>query len=57
MYIIMPKKYTIFSIETKDSIVNMEVDKSLYNHYKFFITNTKKAMQDLMTLQYLKGQN
>ena len=53
----MPKKYTIFSIETKDSIVNMEVDKSLYNHYQILSPIQKKAMQDLMTLQYLKGQS
>ena len=52
----MPKKYTIFSIETKDSIVNMEVDKSLYNHYQILSPIQKKAMQDLMTLQLLKNR-
>ncbi len=50
----MPKKYTIFSIETKDSIVNMEADKPLHNHYNILSPIQKKAMQDLMTLNYLQ---
>jgi hypothetical protein len=52
----MPKKYTIFSIETENSIVNMEVDKSLYNAYKVLSPMQKKAMQDIMKLQLLKNR-
>ena len=52
----MPKKYTIFSFETENSILNMEVDKSLYNHYQILSSIQKKAMQDLMTLQLLKNR-
>ena len=53
----MPKKYTIFSIETNDSIINMEVNKSLYKAYQILSPLEKKAMQDLMTLQLLKTKN
>ncbi len=47
----MPKKYIIFSIETKDSVTNMEVIKLLYKSYQIISPLQKKAMQDLMLLQ------
>ena len=50
----MVKKYTIFTIETNDSVINMEVNKSLYKAYQILSPLEKKTMQDLMTLQLLK---
>ncbi len=54
IYINMPKKYTIFSIETYDSVIHMEVNKPLYKAYQILSPLEKNAMQDLTTLQLLK---
>ena len=43
----MPKKYTIFTIETNDSFINIEVNKSLYKAYQILSPLEKKAMQFL----------
>ncbi len=49
----MTKKYAIFSIETNDSIIHMEVNKSLYKAYQF-ITIRKKSnarFNDITTIK------
>ena len=50
----MPKKYTIFSIEHNNTVINYEVDKAIYKAYQILTPLQKKAIQDLTTLQLLK---
>ena len=50
----MVKKYTIFTIETNDSVINMEVNKSLYKAYQILSPLEKKAMQDFNDITTIK---
>ena len=54
MYINMPKQKKIFSIKNKNSKINMNVDKHLYNHFQSLTTAQQKAIQDLMLLKILQ---
>ena len=48
------KKYSIFQIETNNKIINMEVDKTKYDHYQTLSPFHQKCLQNLMTLELLK---
>ena len=50
------KKYVLFSYESNDKIINMEVNKQIYEHFQTLNPLQQKAMQDMMTLQMLKNQ-
>jgi hypothetical protein len=49
------KKYVLFSYECNDKIINMEVNKQIYDHFQKLNPLQQKAMQDIMTLQLLTG--
>ena len=48
---------TLFSFETNNKIIDMNVDESLYNHFQTLSPLHQKAMQDLMTLKLLQEMN
>ena len=50
----MTKQKKLFSVETNDQIINMNVDESLYNHFQTLTPLQQKAVQDLMTLKLLQ---
>ncbi len=50
----MPKKYTIFSIENNETVINYEFDKAMYKAYQLLTPLQKIAIQDLTKLQLLK---
>ena len=45
---------TLFSFETNNKIIDMNVDESLYNHFQTLSPLHQKAMQDLMILKLLQ---
>ena len=53
----MTKQKTLFSFETNNKIIDMNVDESLYNHFQTLSPLHQKAMQDLMTLKILQETN
>ena len=50
----MTKQKKLFSVETNDQKINMDVDESLYNHFQTLTPLQQKAVQDLMTLKLLQ---
>ncbi len=48
---------TLFSFETNNKIIDMNVDESLYHHFQTLSPLHQKAMQDLMTLKLLQEMN
>ena len=48
------KKYILFQIKNNDKIINMEVDKPIYDHYQTLSPGRQKCVQDMMTLKFLK---
>ena len=48
---------TLFSFETNNKVIDMNVDESLYNHFQTLSPFHQKAMQDLMTLKLLQEMN
>ena len=53
----MTKQKTLFSFETNNKIIDMNVDESLYNHFQTLSPLHQKAMQDLMTLKMIQETN
>jgi hypothetical protein len=51
------KQKALFSFETNNKIIDMNVDESLYNHFQTLSPLHQKAMQDLMTLKLLQEMN
>ena len=51
------KQKTLFTFETNNKIIDMNVDESLYNHFQTLSPLHQKAMQDLMTLKLLQEMN
>ncbi len=49
--------YTIFSIETNDSVIHIEVGKSLYKAYHIVSPLQKKSIKGSMALQLFKDKN
>jgi hypothetical protein len=48
------KKYILFQIKNNDKIINMEVDKPIYDHYQTLSPGRQKCVQDMMTLKLLQ---
>jgi len=44
----------LFSIEIKGTVHNLYVHKKLYKHYQTQPPHIQKAIQDAMTLEFLK---
>ncbi len=44
-------KYTIFSIENNDTVINYQVDRALYKAYQILTLLQKIAIQDLTKVQ------
>ena len=44
----------LFSIEIKGTVHNLYVHKKLYKHYQTQPPHIQKAIQDTMTLEFLK---
>ena len=44
----------LFSIEFNDTLYNLYVHKKLYKHYQTQPPHIQKAIQDAMTLEFLK---
>ena len=54
----MPKrKNLLFSVETNDKKINMNVDDASFNHFKTLTPLEQKRIQDLMTLKLLQQIN
>ncbi len=53
----MPKQKKRFSIQNKDNQMNMNVDKTLYNHFQSLTPAQQKRIQDLMALKMLQETN
>ena len=51
---IKQRKYILFQIKNNDKIINMEVDKPIYDHYQMLSPGRQKCVQDMMTLKFLK---
>ena len=52
----MPKKYNLFSVENNGTVLNMEVDKAVYQHFQTLNPLQKKAIQDMMTINLLENE-
>ena len=50
----MIKQKTLFTFESNDTNIDMNVDESLYNHFQSLSPLQQKAIQDLMTLKLLQ---
>ena len=48
------KKKSIFSLETDEYEIDMEVNESNYNHFQSLSPIQQKAVQDLMILKFLQ---
>ena len=44
----------LFSIEINDTVHNLYAHKKLYKHYQMQPPHIQKAIQDAMTLEFLK---
>jgi hypothetical protein len=51
---IKQQKYTLFQIHTNDEIINMEVDKTKYDHFQTLSPLQQKVIHDMMLLEILK---
>jgi len=47
----MPKRRKLFSVETNDKKINMNVDDASFNHFKTLTPLEQKRVLDLMTLK------
>jgi len=47
----MPKRKKLFSVETNDKKINMNVDDASFNHFKTLTPLEQKRVLDLMTLK------
>jgi hypothetical protein len=54
---IKQQKYILFQIHTNDKIINMEVDKSKYDHFQTLSPTQQKCVQDMMTIKLLHENN
>ena len=48
------KHKKLFTIETNQNKINMEVNESNYNHFQSLSPIQQKAVQDLMTMKFLQ---
>jgi hypothetical protein len=53
----MTKQKKLFTIKNKDIPMHMNVDETLYNHFKSLTPAQPKSIQDLMTLNLLQESN
>jgi len=53
----MTKRKKLFSVETNDQKINMNVDEALYKHFQSLTPLEQKRIQDLMTLKLLQQIN
>ena len=47
----MPKRKKLFSVETNDKKINMNVDDASFEHFKTLTPLEQKRVLDLMTLK------
>ena len=47
----MPKRKKLFSVETNDKKIDMNVDDASFNHFKTLTPLEQKRVLDLMTLK------
>jgi hypothetical protein len=47
----MPKRKKLFSVETNDKKINMNVDDASFNHFKTLTPLEQKRVLNLMTLK------
>jgi hypothetical protein len=47
----MPKRKKLFSVETSDQKINMNVDDTLFEHFKTLTPLEQKRVLNLMTLK------
>ena len=53
----MPKKYILFSIETNNEVINMEIDKQYYKHFQTMNSLQQQKIKDLITMQFLQNNS
>ena len=50
----MTKQKTLFTFESNDTNIDMNVDEALYQHFQSLSPLEQKQIQDLMTLELLQ---
>ena len=53
----MPKRKKLFSVETNDKKINMNVDDASFEHFKTLTPLEQNRVLDLMTLKLLQQTN
>ena len=53
----MPKRKKLFSVETNDKKINMNVDDASFNHFKTLTPLEQKGVLNLMILELIQLMN